>query len=430
MKPAPAYVRLLVVHPEQMTVVVPEPHSATMIPVVDGQLFMEGHPDPRWQDMMNIDLLWITPGCDLQGDPVLDWLLVSASSCEVPISAAGDLECEVPGIVIGKSSSMEHAIKQLDRRPFPSTPVGGLTRLQRYYARMAEVRGYGTDDPLEGLLLLTEEVGELAHGIRKEISLDRTHAYATELNVAEELADVQLFLLALANLLNKPLEDAVRRKERTNHSRAAHRFRPLTGRRDLEFIALEGLIGAGKTTTATLLAEELKVRPVLERVESHPFLEAFYAEGMTHVLELELAFILMRWHGVRQGSDQPVIVSDFSPFKDLVFTELLVADAAERDLIQRMYAELWHKAQRPDLTIFLDVQPEEALARIQNRGRPYEQEIDIGYLRSLRATYLQNIEHLGDEVIHLDIAAGEDPAAVAQRTLAEIHDAGDLRASV
>jgi deoxyguanosine kinase len=419
-----------VVHPEQVAVAVPDPHLATLIPVADGQLLVECPPDRKWQDMMNVDLVWIAPGCGLKRDSKLDWLLVSASSCEVPISSNGDFECEVPGIVIGTSSSMEHAIEQLDHRPFPSTPAGGLSRLQRYYARMAEVRGYGTDDPLEGLLLLTEEVGELAHGIRKEICLDRTHAYATDLNVAEELADVQLFLLALANLLDKPLEDAVRRKERTNHSRAAHRFRPLTGRRDLEFIALEGLIGAGKTTTATLLAEELNVRPVLERVESHPFLEAFYAEGMTHVLELELAFILMRWHGVRQGSDQPVIVSDFSPFKDLVFTELLVADATERDLIQRMYSELWHKAQRPDLTIFLDMQPEDALARIQNRGRPYEQEIDVGYLRSLRAAYLRNIENLGGEVIRLDIAPGEDSAAVVQRTLSEIRAAGDLRSAV
>jgi deoxyadenosine/deoxycytidine kinase/NTP pyrophosphatase (non-canonical NTP hydrolase) len=401
-----------------------------LIPVGDGRLLMESEPDHRWQDMMNVDLVWIAPGCGLQRDPQLDWLLVSASSCEVPISSTGDFECQVPGINIGISPSMEHAINRLDRRAFPSTPAGGLGRLQRYYARMAEVRGYGTDDPLEGLLLLTEEVGELAHGIRKEIRLDRTHAYATELNVAEELADVQLFLLALANLLNKPLEEAVRRKERTNHSRAAYRFRPPEGRRDLGFIAIEGLIGAGKTTTATLLAEELKVRPVLERVESHPFLEAFYAEGMTHVLELELAFILMRWHGVRQGSDQPVIVTDFSPFKDLVFTDLLVADATERDLIQRMYGELWHKAQRPDLTIFLDLQPEDALARIQIRGRPYEQEIDVSYLRSLRATYLQNLEHLGSEVIRLDVAPGEDSAAVAQRTLAKIHAAGDLRSVV
>jgi deoxyguanosine kinase len=380
--------------------------------------------------MMNVDLVWIAPGCGLQRDPRLDWLLISASSCEVPISSTGDFECEVPGIIIGISPSMAHAIDQLDRKPFPSTPAGGLGRLQRYYARMAEVRGYGTDDPLEGLLLLTEEVGELAHGIRKEISLDRTHAYATELNVAEELADVQLFLLALANLLNKPLEDAVRRKEKTNHSRAAHRFRPPKGRRDLGFIAVEGLIGAGKTTTAILLAEELNVSPVLERVESHPFLEAFYAEGMTHVLELELAFILMRWHGVRQGSDQPVIISDFSPFKDLVFTELLVADATDRDLIRRMYAELWHKTQRPDLTIFLDVQPEDALARIQNRGRPYEHAIDIGYLRSLRGTYLQNLEHLGGDVIRLAVAPDEDAAAVARRTLAEIHAAGDLGTGV
>lgn len=292
--------------------------------------------------------------------------------------------------------------------------------MQRYYARMSDVRGYGTSEALEALLLLTEEVGELAHAIRKHTKMDRTRPFAAELNVAEELADVQLFLLTLANTLEADLAGAVREKERVNHQRAVARFAPDAPPNTASFIAIEGLIGAGKTTAARHVAAALGVDPVLERVESHPFIEAFYADGLVHALELELAFILMRWHDIRRAGASQTVVADFSPFKDIVFSQMLLSDRADLDLVHRTYAELWTKERQPNLVVYLEVTPEVALERIAERDRPFERGIDLSYLTRLDQAYRQNAERLGEHVAHVQIDAEDSEHDVTENILAVI----------
>lgn len=102
------------------------------------------------------------------------------------------------------------------------TPARPLEVLQAYYSRIALRRGYDHESPQDTMLLLTEEVGELARAIRKRVGLKRSGGYSDE-DAASELADVQLYLLHLANTLDVRLADAVSDKERNNAARAADR---------------------------------------------------------------------------------------------------------------------------------------------------------------------------------------------------------------
>lgn len=102
------------------------------------------------------------------------------------------------------------------------TPSRPLAVLQKYYRRIADERGYSDETPQDTMLLLTEEVGELARAVRKTVGLARAGGYGSE-GAAEELADVQLYVLHLANILNVPLDAAVADKERQNAAKVALR---------------------------------------------------------------------------------------------------------------------------------------------------------------------------------------------------------------
>jgi NTP pyrophosphatase (non-canonical NTP hydrolase) len=94
-----------------------------------------------------------------------------------------------------------------------------LAALQSYYGRAAGRRGWNSEGPIECMLLLTEEVGELARAIRRGAGIARHGSASTE-DAAEELADIQLYLVHLANVLHLDLAAAVTAKERQNARRA------------------------------------------------------------------------------------------------------------------------------------------------------------------------------------------------------------------
>lgn len=114
-------------------------------------------------------------------------------------------------------SGPDEALEQLEASH--RIPGAALGPLQEYYRRVAAARGYDSESPQDCMLLLTEEVGELARAVRKRAGLIREGGYDAGLEVAPELADVQLYLLHLANILDIDLEGAVRTKERRNAER-------------------------------------------------------------------------------------------------------------------------------------------------------------------------------------------------------------------
>lgn len=108
------------------------------------------------------------------------------------------------------------------------TPTFGLSALQRYYGRVATLRGYDAESAQDCMLLLTEEVGELARAVRQEVGLIRDSADRDH-DAAVELADLQLYLVHLANVMRIDLGRAVRKKEEMNALRAEARSVARTG---------------------------------------------------------------------------------------------------------------------------------------------------------------------------------------------------------
>jgi NTP pyrophosphatase (non-canonical NTP hydrolase) len=116
-----------------------------------------------------------------------------------------------------KPVSSPNAAVTLARAAGPRVPAAALPDLQRYYAGIVAERGFDKETPQDAVLLLIEEVGELARAIRNSVGLARADAGDSE--IADELADVQLYLVHLANLVGLQLAPAVIAKERRNRQR-------------------------------------------------------------------------------------------------------------------------------------------------------------------------------------------------------------------
>lgn len=177
------------------------------------------------------------------------------------------------------------------------------------------------------------------------------------------------------------------------------------------YIAIEGCIASGKSSTAGLLAERLGFAQVKEQTSQHPFIAQFYADVERFAFETELAFALIHYHQLHQLRDAD-IVADFSPAKDIVFAEMNLA-GEELQMFMSLYEMLSRRVPQPDVTIFLDLPVEECRRRCIARGRPFEAGIKIEYLERLREFYLQYLSQLGREVRVLEIHPKESQDEVA-----------------
>jgi NTP pyrophosphatase (non-canonical NTP hydrolase) len=111
------------------------------------------------------------------------------------------------------------AVRRLAVIANESAPGAGIAALQNYYGRAAARRGWAGESARDTLLLLTEELGELARAVRKGEGLSRAGGYEGA-DIELEVADVQLYLVHLANVLGVDLASAVAAKERINSARA------------------------------------------------------------------------------------------------------------------------------------------------------------------------------------------------------------------
>ena len=156
------------------------------------------------------------------------------------------------------------------------------------------------------------------------------------------------------------------------------------------YVAVEGPIGAGKTTLATRLAETFKYPLLLEPASDNPFLDRFYREGRKHALPTQLFFLLHRADQVTKlaGPDLvgPTVISDFLIEKDRLFAELTL-DQNELALYEQIYKNLMLDPPTPDLVIYLQAPISVLLDRIRERGIASEQYIDGDYLSTLSDAY-------------------------------------------
>jgi deoxyadenosine/deoxycytidine kinase len=158
----------------------------------------------------------------------------------------------------------------------------------------------------------------------------------------------------------------------------------------LRYIAIDGVIGVGKTTLAEHLARIFNGHAVLEMFEENPFLESFYANQERWAFHTQLSFLASRFkqqQSIRAGDlFTRFVVSDYSFDKDRIFAHLnLTGD--ERRLYDSLYAIMEPVVPKPDLIVYLQSNPDRLMRNISLRGRAYERRMKREYIESLAEAY-------------------------------------------
>ena len=157
-----------------------------------------------------------------------------------------------------------------------------------------------------------------------------------------------------------------------------------------KYVAIEGVIGVGKTTLARLLSERVGGRLVLEEFEENPFLPEFYRDPYRNALSTQLFFLLSRFRQQEQLLQpelfEPRVITDYLFEKDQLFARLTL-DGDEQSIYDQLFRVLRPQVPIPDLVIYLRADTPVILDRIRARGRPFEADIDPGYIAALGEAY-------------------------------------------
>jgi deoxyguanosine kinase len=152
-------------------------------------------------------------------------------------------------------------------------------------------------------------------------------------------------------------------------------------------IAIEGNIGAGKSTLAKLLAERLNARFLPEQFEDNPFLEDFYADPKRFAFTVELSFLEERFRQIKEAAKKEgIFVSDYLWEKSLVFARVNLS-GEELRLFERIYQVMALQMKLPDVVVYLHRPAEKLLHQINRRGRNFERNIPTAYLGKVAAGY-------------------------------------------
>ena len=172
--------------------------------------------------------------------------------------------------------------------------------------------------------------------------------------------------------------------------------KPLSLDEKYNYIAIEGNIGAGKTTLANMIGDEFNARLVLERFADNPFLPKFYKDKDRFAFPLEMSFLADRYQQLSDDIAQfdlfkNLIVSDYYIFKSLIFSQITL-QKDEYNLYRRMFDVMYKEITKPDLYIYLYQNTERLLENIKKRGRDYEKDIQPGYLDKIHKGYFNFIK--------------------------------------
>lgn len=163
-----------------------------------------------------------------------------------------------------------------------------------------------------------------------------------------------------------------------------------------DFIAIEGVIGAGKTTLASLLAERRNARLILEEFEDNPFLPKFYEDRERYAFQTQLAFLASRFKQQQNMMSQDLFhqftISDYIFEKDRIFARLNL-DQDEMGLYDNIFNIMTGIAAQPDLIIFIQSSVDRLMENINRRGRDYERHITPDYLKELNDAYNHFFHH-------------------------------------
>ncbi len=176
------------------------------------------------------------------------------------------------------------------------------------------------------------------------------------------------------------------------------------------YIAIEGNIGAGKTSLATQMASDFNAKLVLERFKENPFLPKFYKEPDRFAFPLEMSFLADRYQQLLDDLTQydlfkENVIGDYDGYKSLIFAKITLQEE-EFTLYKKLFNLMHKELPSPDRYVYLYQNTERLLENIKNRGRDFEQEIEAEYLQKINEGYMEFIRNQqSDNIKIIDISA-------------------------
>jgi deoxyguanosine kinase len=186
-------------------------------------------------------------------------------------------------------------------------------------------------------------------------------------------------------------------------------IRPISIAEKYNYIAIEGNIGAGKTSLAKMMSDEFNAKIVLERFADNPFLPKFYKDEERYAFPLEMSFLADRYQQLSDDLAQfdlfkNFIVSDYYIFKSLIFAQVTLQND-EYKLYRKMFDLMYKEIVKPDLYVYLYQNTDRLLKNIQKRGRAYEQNIEAAYLERIHDGYTNFIKTQQDlNILVIDVS--------------------------
>ncbi|MEL6303277.1 MAG: 2-amino-4-hydroxy-6-hydroxymethyldihydropteridine diphosphokinase [Bacteroidota bacterium] len=177
----------------------------------------------------------------------------------------------------------------------------------------------------------------------------------------------------------------------------------------VQLIAIEGSIGAGKTSLAKMISEDFNAKLVLERFADNAFLPKFYEDPTRFAFPLEMSFLADRYQQFSEDTAQfdlfkNFMVSDYDIFKSLIFAQITL-QKDEFKLYRKLFNFMYKEIKKPDIYLFLYQNTNRLLENIKKRGRAYEQNIEAQYLEKINKGYLDFLkEHPQQNSIVLDLS--------------------------
>jgi deoxyadenosine/deoxycytidine kinase len=169
---------------------------------------------------------------------------------------------------------------------------------------------------------------------------------------------------------------------------------------DLNYIVIEGNIGAGKTTLCKMIAQEYNAKLILEQFADNPFLPKFYNDPEKYSFQLELSFLAERYQQLNQDLTsrdlfKPFTVADYYFMKSLIFAKATLS-VDEYNLYRQIFNIIYKSIPRPDLYVYLHVGVQKLKSNILKRGRDYEQGISPEYLSKIQDGYFDFFKQQND----------------------------------
>lgn len=178
------------------------------------------------------------------------------------------------------------------------------------------------------------------------------------------------------------------------------------------YIAVEGNIGAGKTSFSTMISEDFNAKLILERFKDNPFLPKFYENKERYAFPLEMSFLADRYQQLSDDLAQydlfkDFVISDYDVFKSLIFAKITLHED-EYSLYHKLFHLMYKELVKPELYIYLYQNTERLLENIKKRGRDYEQNIQPEYLVDINKSYLNFIKSQSNMKVQVIDISGLD----------------------